>query len=121
MPILQNKLVMKSIEALHDEALSLMPDTARNRGVTEQPAVLHATKPPQDSPIDMPKDMSGVAPIESAGDLDIMARIDHLLKKLDEVEDAVDMDAANRVFDAREGALLPLPILFGRLELDDDD
>lgn len=35
-------------------------------------------------------------------------------------EDVVDMDAANRVFDAREGVLLPLPILFGRLELDDD-
>ena len=34
--------------------------------------------------------------------------------------DVVDMDAANRVFGACEGALLPLPILFGRLELDDD-
>ena len=34
--------------------------------------------------------------------------------------DVVDMDAANRVFGASEGALLPLPILFGRLELDDD-
>ena len=33
-------------------------------------------------------------------------------------EVAVDMDAAKRVFDARDGALLPLPILFGRLELD---
>ena len=87
MPILQNKLVMKSIEALHDEALSLMPETASSRGVTAPPAVLHAAKPPQESPIDMPKDTSGDAPPESAGDHNIMARIDHLLKKLDEVED----------------------------------
>ena len=90
MPILQNKLVMKSIEALHDEALSLMPDTASSRGVTAPPAVLHATKPPQESPIDMLKDTSGDAPPESAGDHDIMARIDHLLKKLDEVEDVAN-------------------------------
>ena len=87
MPILQNKLVMKSIEALHDEALSLMPDTASNRGVTAPPAVLNAAKTPQASPIDTSKDTSGDAPPESAGDHDIMARIDQLLKKLDEVED----------------------------------
>ena len=95
MPILQNKLVMKSIEALHDEALSLMPDTASNRGITAPPAVLHAAKPPQESPIDMPKDTSGDAPPESAGEHDIMARIDHLLKKLDEVEDVADKPLAD--------------------------
>ncbi len=87
MPILQNKLVMKSIEALHDEALSLVPDTASNHGVTAPPAVLHAATPPQESPIDAPKDTSADVPSESASDHDIMARIDHLLKKLDEDDD----------------------------------
>ena len=78
---------MKSIEALHDEALSLVPDTARNRGVTAPPAVLHAATPPQESPIDAPKDTSEDVPSESASNHDIMARIDHLLKKLDEDDD----------------------------------
>ena len=87
MPILQHKLVMKSIEALHDEALSLVPDTASNHGVTAPPAVLHAATPPQESPIDAPKDTSADVPSESASDHDIMARIDHLLKKLDEDDD----------------------------------
>ena len=87
MPILQHKLVMKSIEALHDEALSLVPDTASNHGVTAPPAVLHAATPPQESPIDAPKDTSEDVPSESASDHDIMARIDHLLKKLDEDDD----------------------------------
>ena len=87
MPILQHKLVMKSIEALHDEALSLVPDTASNHGVTAPTAVLHAATPPQESPIDAPKDTSEDVPSESASDHDIMARIDHLLKKLDEDDD----------------------------------
>jgi len=78
---------MKSIEALHDEALSLVPDTASNHGVTAPPAVLHAATPPQESPIDAPKDTSEDVPSESASDHDIMARIDHLLKKLDEDDD----------------------------------
>ena len=34
-------------------------------------------------------------------------------------EGADDIDAANRVFGAIEDVLLPLPILFGRLEEDD--
>ena len=87
MPILQHKLVMKSIEALHDEALSLMPDNASNRVIIAPPAVLHAATPPQESPIDAPKDTSADAPPETAGDHDIMVRIDHLLKKLDEDDD----------------------------------
>lgn len=78
---------MKSIEALHDEALSLVPDTASNHGVTAPTAVLHAATPPQESPIDAPKDTSEDVPSESASDHDIMARIDHLLKKLDEDDD----------------------------------
>ena len=81
MPILQNKLVMKSIEALHDEALALTPVSASESGVavSSPPAIIHATKSPHDSPVNVPT---------ADGD-DIMARIDHLLKKLDEEDDAV--------------------------------
>ena len=81
MPILQNKLVMKSIEALHDEALALTPDSASENGVavSSPPAIIHATKSPHESPVNVPT---------ADGD-DIMARIDHLLKKLDEEDDAV--------------------------------
>jgi len=80
MPILQNKLVMKSIEALHDEALALTPDSASGSGVavSTPPAIIHATKSPQVSSVDAPV---------TDGD-DIMARIDHLLEKLDEEDDA---------------------------------
>ena len=83
MPILQHKLVMKSIEALHDEALLLVPDAARNRGVSAPPAFLHAKTPPQESPIDTSADV----PPGSTSDHDIMARIDRLIKKLDEDDD----------------------------------
>ena len=81
MPILQNKLVMKSIEALHDEALALTPDIASENGVavSSPPAIIHATKSPHESPANAP----------TADGNDIMARIDHLLKKLDEEDDAV--------------------------------
>ena len=83
MPILQHKLVMKSIEALHDEALLLVPDAARNRGVSAPPAFLHAKTPPQESPIDTSADV----PPGSTSDHDIMSRIDRLIKKLDEDDD----------------------------------
>lgn len=86
MPILQNKLVMKSIEALHDEALSIMPDTAGNRGATAPPAVLPAD-PLRESLLNAPLDKSENSQPETAIDQDIMARIDHLLKKLDETDD----------------------------------
>ena len=81
MPILQNKLVMKSIEALHDEALALTPDSAGENSVavSSPPAIIHATKSPHESPANAPA---------TDGD-DIMARIDHLLKKLDEEDDTV--------------------------------
>ena len=81
MPILQNKLVMKSIEALHDEALALAPDIASENGVavSSPPAITHATKSPHESPANA---------LATDGD-DIMARIDHLLKKLDEEDDTV--------------------------------
>ena len=86
MPILQNKLVMKSIEALHDEALSMVPDTAGNHGATAPLAILPAD-PLRESLIDAPSDKSENSPPETAIDQDIMARIDHLLKKLDETDD----------------------------------
>ena len=81
MPILQNKLVMKSIEALHDEALALTPVSASESGVavSSPPAIIHATKSPHESPANGPT---------TDGD-DIMARIDQLLKKLDEEDDTV--------------------------------
>lgn len=86
---------MKSIEALHDEALALVPDPASNRGVTAPPAVLHAATPPQDTPINLPKntaadasaDTSADTAQKTASDDDIMARIDQLLKKLDQDDD----------------------------------
>ena len=76
MPILQNKLVMKSIEALHNEALALTPVSASESGVaiSSPPAIIHATKSPHESPANGPA---------TDGD-NIMARIDQLLKKLDE-------------------------------------
>ena len=84
MSILENKLVIKSIEALHDEALALVPDTTGYRSVTSAPAVLDASNPPQKSPINLPKSTSADASPETGGEQDIMDRIDHLLRKLDE-------------------------------------
>ena len=78
---------MKSIEALHDEALSLVPDTTSNRGVTAPPSVLRTAIPQQELPIDTPKNTSADVLPRSPSDHDIMARIDHLLKKLDEDDD----------------------------------
>ena len=88
MPILHTKLVMKSIEALHDEALALMPETASDRRAAAPPIVLRAASPPQKSPINALTTTSADAPPETASDHDIMSRIDLLLKKLNE-DDAV--------------------------------
>ena len=87
MPILQNKLVIKSIEALHDEALALVPDTDHNIDINAQPLVLQTNTPPQDSPINELRDASTNASPETVAGHDIMARIDHLLRKLDKDED----------------------------------
>jgi hypothetical protein len=87
MPILQNKLVIKSIEALHDEALALMPKTDSYRDVTAPPVILHTDTPSQESPITEPKHTSVDVLSETASNQNIMARIDHLLSKLDEDED----------------------------------
>ena len=84
MPILQNRLVMKSIEALHDEALALMPDIASYSSVTSPPAISHATKPLKEPPLNAPKGTSADAPLETASGHDIMDRIDHLLRRIDE-------------------------------------
>ena len=84
MPILQNRLVMKSIEALHDEALALMPDIASYSSVTSPPAISHATKPLKEPPLNAPKGTSSDAPLETASGHDIMDRIDHLLRRIDE-------------------------------------
>ena len=89
MPILQHKLVIKSIEALHDEALSLARDTASNHGNNAPPAVLHAAAPLQEPPAVAPTDTSANVRSETSGDDDIMVRIDHLLEKLDD-----DVDVA---------------------------
>ena len=78
---------MKSIEALHDEALSLVPDTAGSRVVNGPTTVTNTATTPQDSSISAPKVTSADAPSETAGDRDIMARIDDLLHKLDEDDD----------------------------------
>ena len=87
MPILQNKLVIKSIEALHDEALALAPVTDNHLDNYTQPVVLHTTTPPQGLPVDVPKDTSTDASPETTFDHNFMARIDRLLRKLDEDED----------------------------------
>ena len=95
MPILQHKLVMKSIEALHDEALSLAPDTTSYHGADAPSAVLHAAAPLQESPVNAASDTSENAPPETAADHDIMVRIDRLLKKLDEDVDVTNAPLAN--------------------------
>ena len=81
MPILQNKLVMKSIEALHNEALSQAPDTTSDSSVTVStpPAIVHATTSTHQSSANAP----------STDGEDIMARIDNLLRKLDDDDDDV--------------------------------
>ena len=86
MPILQNKLVIKSIEALHDEALSLATDTDSNLDATAPMFTSKTNAPPQESQINKSSDTSIDVSPETALDHNIMARIDHLLKKLDEDE-----------------------------------
>lgn len=99
MPILQNKLVIKSIEALHEEALALMPDSANNRDFSAPPNVLHSTTPLQEVPIKSPETTLANAPSESTGNHDIMARIDHLLEKLNEDD---DVEVASQAEEGRQ-------------------
>ena len=83
MPILQNKLVWKSIEALHDEAVAAMPDAAIDIGIVKSrpTAILHQSSATQ-------------TPLRTAGGDDVMARIDQLLGKLDEDNDAATAQSA---------------------------
>ena len=83
MPILQNKLVWKSIEALYDEAVATMPDAAIDIGIIKSrpTAILQQTGAKQ-------------TPLKTAGGDDVMARIDHLLGKLDGEEDALTAQSA---------------------------
>ena len=83
MPILQNKLVWKSIEALHDEAVAAMPDAAIDIGIVKSrpTAILQQSSATQ-------------TPLKTAGGDDVMARIDQLLGKLDEDNDAATAQSA---------------------------
>ena len=93
MPILQNELVMKSIEALHDEALTLMPDTDAQRDSAEAtpPTVLRAASTSHE--------LSVATPTTTNDDHDIMTRIDNLLKQIDEDDVAATTPpASNKSF-----------------------
>ena len=83
MPILQNKLIWKSIEALYDEAVATMPDAAIDIGIIKSrpTAILQQTGAKQ-------------TPLKTSGGDDVMARIDHLLDKLGEEEDAPTAQSA---------------------------
>ena len=83
MPILQNKLVWKSIESLHDEAVATMPDAAIDIGiVTSRPTAI------------LQQNSATQTPLKTAGGDDVMARIDQLLGKLDEDNDAATAQSA---------------------------
>ena len=83
MPILQNKLVWKSIEALHDEAVATMPDAAIDIGIVKSrpTAILQQSSATQ-------------TPLKTEGGDDVMARIDQLLGKLDEDNDTATAQSA---------------------------
>ena len=83
MPILQNKLIWKSIEALYDDAVATMPDAAIDIGIIKSrpTAILQQTGAKQ-------------TPLKTASGDDVMARIDHLLGKLDEDDDATTAQSA---------------------------
>ena len=83
MPILQNKLVWKSIEALHDEAVATLPDAAIDISIVKS------------RPTTILQQISATkTPLKTAGGDDIMARIDQLLGKLDEDNDAATAQSA---------------------------
>ena len=83
MPILQNKLVWKSIESLHDEAVATMPDATIDIGiVTSRPTAI------------LQQNLATQTPLKTAGGDDVMARIDQLLGKLDEDNDAATAQSA---------------------------
>ena len=83
MPILQNKLVWKSIESLHDESIATMPDATIDIGIIKSrpTAILQQSSATQ-------------TPLKTPRDDDVMARIDQLLSKLDEDNDAATAQSA---------------------------
>jgi hypothetical protein len=88
MPILQNKLVWKSIEALHDEAVATLPDATIDISIVKSrpTAILQQSSATQ-------------TPLKNAGGDDVMARIDQLLGKLDEDKEAATAQSAPPVND----------------------
>ncbi len=83
MPILQNKLVWKSIEALYDEAVATMPDAAIDIGIVKsRPTAI------------LQQSSATLTSLKTAGGDDVMARIDQLLGKLDEDNDAATAQSA---------------------------
>ena len=77
MPILQNKLVWKSIKSLHDESVATMPDAAIDIGIIKShPIAILQQSPATQTPQKAPRDD------------DVMARIDQLLGKLEGDNDA---------------------------------
>ena len=88
MPILQNKLVWKSIESLHDEAVATMPDAAIDIGIVKSrpTAILQQSSATQ-------------TPLKTEGGDDVMARIDQLLGKLDEDNDTATAQSAPPAYD----------------------
>ena len=84
MPILKNKIVWKSIEALHDEAIGTMPNTSNDIRVIESgpTAVLNEGSVVEQT-------------LQTSGD-DVTARIDKLLEKLDENENSVTFFEENK-------------------------
>ena len=83
MPILQNKLVWKSIEALHDEAVATLPDAAIDISIVKsRPTAI------------LQQSSATKTPLKTAGGDDVMARIDQLLGKLDEDNDAATAQSA---------------------------
>ncbi|MDC0476699.1 hypothetical protein OAN83_02750 [Alphaproteobacteria bacterium] len=83
MPILQNKLVWKSIESLHDESVATMPDADIGIGIIKSrpTAILQQSSATQ-------------TPLKTPRDDDVVARIDQLLRKLDEDNDAPTAQSA---------------------------
>ena len=83
MPILQNKLVWKSIEALHDDAVATMPDATIDIGIVKsRPTAI------------LQQSSATLTPLKTAGGDDVIARIDQLLGKLDEDNDAATAQSA---------------------------
>ena len=83
MPILQNKLVWKSIKSLHDESVATMPDAAIDIGIIKShPIAILQKSPATQTPQKAPRDD------------DVMARIDQLLGKLDKDNDVATAQSA---------------------------